>query len=145
MKKCYLDSNILVYLKNEDVLEHGKTVSFLEQLIRSETHLFISPLVLDEFLHSIRLALLMSKNKNAFPLLKSSFDDILDLPLLSIVNPPSEIVSQKKIVGYMEKYFLRPRDAYHLLIMVSNGIDHFATYDYDFEKIFKSGLLKRGI
>lgn len=145
MKKYYLDSNFLIYLKNEDIPSHKEAVSILEKIVESNSEVFISSLVIDEFLHSIRLGLIINKHKDLFPTLKSTLNDILSIPLLSIVNPPTDLKGQNKIVDYMEKYSLRARDAYHLLTMVFHGIDHFATFDHDFEKVFKSGLLHKAV
>ncbi|MBI5356067.1 hypothetical protein HZB78_00445 [Candidatus Collierbacteria bacterium] len=43
----------------------------------------------------------------------------------------------------MEKFKLKPRDAYHLLAMQSNKIKHFATFGSDFDLVFSVGAVKR--
>jgi len=45
----------------------------------------------------------------------------------------------------MEKYDLCPRDAYHLLTMIYNKIDSFATFDTDFNKVFEDKLIYSNI
>lgn len=41
----------------------------------------------------------------------------------------------------MEKFVLKPRDAYHLLTMKENRIRFFATFDKDFELVFRKGVV----
>ena len=37
----------------------------------------------------------------------------------------------------MERYNLRPRDAFHFVTAIENKIQYFATFDNDFEEVFK--------
>lgn len=141
MTKCFLDSNVLVYLKNEDSDEHDKAEIMLHSLISQEIPLFISPLCLDEFIHVIRLKLAKDNEKSVFPKLYQILSETLEIPNLSLVNPPSETKNQLSIISFMETFSLRPRDAYHLLTMQTSEIDGFATFDHDFDKVFKSKLL----
>ncbi|MBI3558959.1 type II toxin-antitoxin system VapC family toxin, partial [Candidatus Gottesmanbacteria bacterium] len=69
--------------------------------------------------------------------------DILQLPLLTVINPPTDPVSQLQIISLMKNYSLRARDAYHLLIMQSNDIEAFATFDTDFRRVFAAKILKK--
>ncbi len=66
MMKCYLDSNFLVYIKNEDSPDNKKAINILRKLISQETPLSISSLVLDEYLHTVRLKLIQGKEKLIF-------------------------------------------------------------------------------
>jgi predicted nucleic acid-binding protein len=143
MKKCYLDSNILVYWNNVLAPEHNSTVNLLARLRDEDSHFFVSPLVLDEFLHAVLLRTRLNNKKDPYSLLKSALDDLLDLPGLEVINPPTDIDSQKKVIGFVRKYLLRPRDAYHLLIMIANDINSFATNDNDFEKVFATKVLEK--
>jgi len=62
-----------------------------------------------------------------------------------LVNSPTGLKDQIKVVEYMEKYNLCPRDAYHLLTMIYNKIDSFATFDTDFNKVFEDKLIYSNI
>ena len=48
MKKCYLDTNILVAYKIEESPHHAASIKLIEKLIQEEMYLFISPLGIDE-------------------------------------------------------------------------------------------------
>lgn len=143
MNKCYLDSNILIYFKNEASPYHQQAVKTISQLVADYVKLFISPLVIDEFLHSFSLELKKGRIKNIYINLKKALQDILNIPDLSLINPPLEKNSQIEVIAIMRKYNLRARDAYHLLIMQANNIPSFATFDTDFEKVFATKSLSK--
>lgn len=142
MNKCYLDSNILVYLKDSDSAFHTQSTKKLQFLVEKDFALVISPLVIDEFLYVFRYGLLKQKNPHPFVQLRKALRDILDLPNVCIVSTPIEHPYQVEIIHYMEKYGLDPRDAYHLLTMKKNSVDYFLTFDNDFNRIFKAKVLK---
>lgn len=144
MTKCYLDSNVLIYAKDESSLKYHEAYHLITKLVVSGTELYISPLCLDEFLHAFSNRLRMKKNqKSFFSDLEKCLSSILEFPLLSVINPPQDAKSQIEIVNLMKKYLLRPRDAYHLLTIITNRIDSFATFDNDFHKVFTSRLVNR--
>jgi predicted nucleic acid-binding protein len=144
MPKCYLDSNILVYFKDESSPFHRQVVSQIGSLLEQEAQFFISPLVLDEFLHSFKQGLIFKykKVKDLPQKLKAALTEVLSLPKLSLVNPPLDFPKQLKVVDLMSKYYLRPRDAYHLLTMQFNDIDSFFSFDNDFKLVFAAKILK---
>lgn len=142
MQTCYLDSNFLINFANEDSLRHDEAVLKLKKLVSDQTLLFISSLVLDEFLHITRLTLIYKKAKNVEETLKIKLEQILKIPFLQMLNPPIELEKQSVILDIMEKYHLLPRDAYHFWIMQENNIDLFATFDNDFETVFRLTTLK---
>ncbi len=138
MNKCFLDSNILIYLKDDSSANHLKTVKSVRNLIKNRTRLFISPLCLDETIHSFSIIF-----KKDFEKVTKVIYELLDIPLLEIVNPPTSINENKRVLSLMKDYNLRPRDAYHLLTMQANNIDGFATFDNDFKKVFASKILQK--
>lgn len=143
MKRCFLDSNILVYFKDSLSVYHKIVSQKITKLVSSDTELYISPLILDEFLYVFRSVLMRKKIPQFYKELQRVVAEILQLPLLSLVNPPLAFHQQLQVVGYMEEYGLKPRDAYHLLTIISNNIDSFATFDTDFKKVFSAGLINR--
>ena len=137
MTKCYLDSNVLVYYKNELSESNLKAKKIISSLLKKNVAFCISSLVLDEFLHAII--------REKLVVLKQTLSEVLDLPKLEIINAPIEKQVHLKIVDIMEEYTLRPRDAYHLLICLENNIDGFATFDQDFKKVFKAKVLEKAL
>lgn len=111
------------------------------RLRKQNVSIFVSPLVLDEFIHAVILEAKINHSKHIFDDAGRALNDFLELPLLSIINLPTDRDSHKKIIPLMQTYSLRPRDAYHLLTMLENDIDGFATFDKDFRKVFAAKLL----
>ena len=135
-KKCYLDANLLVYFSNKGMDNyHERTAKILSSLVQEKYILYISPLCLDEFLFTIIKIMKVNKKTIQWKVIKVSLDNILKIPNLEIINPPTSAENQKKIIAYMKNHKLAPRDAYHLLTMESNDIKHIATFDSDFSKI----------
>lgn len=143
MRKCYLDSNILLYLKNASSPHHRDAVEITQKLIAGSISLYVSSLVLDEFMHTFLYEVRRNGSKNPYNDLQTAVEDIVELPELSIVNPPSDPESHVRVVGLMKQYALHPRDAYHLLTMIANDIDGFATFDTDFTRVFAANLLMK--
>ena len=143
IKTCYLDANTLIYFKNEDSPFYSKISTLIEYLVKDGYRLFISSLVIDEFLYGFKFLLgnKKIKKKNIFVSLNRALSEILALPNLELVNPPSEKNLQLKVVEMMKDYDLFPRDAYHLLMMIENKINFFATFDNDFENVFKKKII----
>lgn len=141
MPKIFLDSNFLVYYKDELSSFHKDVLNRLEEWMKSGVVFCISPLVLDEFLCVLKFRYKDQKKKEIFQTLKKAVREILEIPFIELVNSPTDLKNQVKVVGYMEKYNLRPRDAYHVLTMVYNKIDSFATFDSDFKKVFDDNLI----
>ena len=142
-KTCYLDANALVYLKDVAAEQHNECVSIITRLITEGYNLYVSPLGIDEFLYVVYFTLRKNKSKTVINELKNSLSSILSLPMLTIINPPLQKSSQIEAVEYIERFSLRPRDAYHLLTMKHHKIKHFLTFDRDFDKVFDSGSIKK--
>lgn len=143
MKKCYLDSNVLIYFKNEDSPQHQIVSELLVNLRKQGFLIHISSLVLDEFLYAMKFILKRKKNENLYIHLEQALRDILDIPAMQIIHPSEDKKAHLEVVRYMEKYYLSPRDAYHLLTMQGNGIESFATFDTDFKKVFAAKILTK--
>lgn len=142
MKKCYLDSNVLINFKNVQSPFYQETKVLLTNLTNASYRLYVSSLTLDEFLYQLQQILLYQKQRNIFSKLSLALKSILDLPRLSLVSPLVNKKSHLKIINYMENYSLRPRDAYHLLTMKENKIRSLITFDQDFKRAAKMGEVK---
>lgn len=142
-KTCYLDTNILVYFADRDSPRHQLAINTLSELGDNEFRLYISPLVLDEFIHAI----VMIHRQNARKRIRSSqlqafLKQILALPKLEIVNPPTAERFHLQVPDLMEKFKLGARDAYHLQTIKTNRIKYLATFDSDFNPVFQRTSLK---
>jgi len=142
MKRCYLDVNLLLYYSNPDSSYHNQAVATISQLLSEDWKLYLSPLVLDEYFHNMIRFSRVSR-KEALKDLKRSFSRIIKLPKLEIISSRLELKRQQKVINFMTKYQLRARDAYHLFIMLENKVKFLATFDSDFDKVFKSGKIKK--
>lgn len=144
MKKCYLDTNILLYFTNPIAQFHEQTVGLISSLMVQNWALFISSLTLDEYFHnSLRFS--QVSRKLALQDLKKGFSKIKKFRNINLVQAPLELKKHMKVLNIMDKYTLRARDAYHLFIMKENKIKHFATFDSDFDKVFEKNLIKQFI
>ncbi len=141
MKKCFLDSNLLIYYQDNLSSYHQASLKKLSQLVSAGVRLYISPLVLDEFLYALRSILLIRKAHQSFRQLEKALSNLFQIPSLTLINPPLGENEQLRVIDYMEKFNLKPRDAYHLLTMEANELDSFATFDTDFRKVFREKLL----
>lgn len=138
MKKCYLDSNILIAFQDKNSPFYSKAKEILIKLVKQEYGLYISPLVVDEFLFQTKRLLQVDQKEVLYSKLNQALEAVLELPDLKIVNAPSNKNDNLRIVELMRSFDLRPRDAYHLLIIRKNKINHLATFDDDFNRVFES-------
>lgn len=141
-KVCYLDANVLAYLKDASSEQHSECVSIIKKLIIEGYTLNTSPLGIDEFLYVVYTSLRKLSLEEPINELKKSLESVLSLPTLTIINPPLDKASQIKVIGYIKKFSLRPRDAYHLITMKSHKIKYLFTFDKDFDKVFKAKVVR---
>lgn len=144
MINCYLDANVLIFLQDRKSPFNNQARLVVKQLILKKAEIFTSSLALDEFLQgNLRFS---HKSRQAMRgQLKNGLKRIFSLPQFRLVNPPVDPKTHLKVVDMVAKYNLRPRDAYHLLIMKENKINYFATFDSDFDNVFQKGLVKKFI
>ncbi|KKR80529.1 MAG: PilT protein domain protein [Candidatus Daviesbacteria bacterium GW2011_GWA1_41_61] len=139
---CYLDTNILLYYQDWQSPFYQQTQEMISKLIKGGLDLIISPLVLDEYIYNTFTSSYKAE-KEKIKMITLSLREILKLPGIKIFNPPLEVKKQLKVLKLMEKFGLKPRDAYHLLITLENKIKYLATFDSDFEKVFALGRVKK--
>lgn len=142
IKSCYLDANILVYYQDRISPFHNQSKLIIENLIQKGYAIALSSLSLDEYEYTI----LSSSNKPKQVILKNlknCLRKLLRIPDIYLINPPIEFKKHLKVLNIMEKYSLKPRDAYHLFIMLENKIKFFATFDNDFVSVFQKKLITK--
>lgn len=145
MTGCYLDSNLIIALKDADHSEHAAAQKIAAKLAVQKIPFFLSPLCLDEFIYALKYLISRKQigSKETFAILTSSLKSLLAIPDLRIVATPINPNSQLKVLALMEEFTLGPRDAYHLVTILENKIDSFATFDTDFKKVFAAKLVNR--
>lgn len=139
---CYLDTNILIYYQDSKSPFYQQVQKIVNKLVKGGFDLVISPLVLDEYFYNT----FASSNKDErekIKMIELSLREILQLPKIKIVNPPLKVNKQLKVLKFMEKFNLQPRDAYHLLTALENKVKYLASFDNDFEKVFQKKLLTK--
>ena len=141
MKKCYLDANFLVFLQDRHSPLYLQAEAVLKILIEEGFALYTSALALDEFLMgSLRFSGKSAKEMKGN--LKLGLKTIFRFPNFGLISPSENPEKHLKVVDLMAKFNLKPRDAYHLFIMLENKITYFATFDSDFNRVFKTGKIK---
>lgn len=141
-RSCYLDTNLLIYFQNSQSNYHEQAVATLDKLVQAQYQIFISSLVLDEYIYNT-LKLLVGTREEKLANLKSSLKQIFKLPKFNLVNPPSEPKKHLRIFVIIAKFNLQPRDAYHIFTILENKIKYFATFDSDFDKVFNTSKIKK--
>lgn len=142
MKKCFLDTNLLFYYSNSESLFYKQASSIIAQLLIEDWEMYISSLILDEYFHNMIRFSKVSRYE-AFADLKRSFNKIIKIPNLHLINPSSILTDQRKVISLMIKYQLRARDAYHLFLIKENKIKYMVTFDHDFDKVLENGSVKK--
>jgi predicted nucleic acid-binding protein len=143
MKKCYLDSNVLIYFLNQGCKQHQRSKQIIQELILQEFTFVASGLVLDEVLYIFtqfskqcrQTKVGENNNINQLQQILNLLEQKLAIKLINI-QPQFSIHS--KITNLMRDYQLQPRDAYHLLHCLQNQVHHLVTFDKDFYSLSKS-------
>lgn len=141
IKSCYLDANVLVYYQDPSSPLHDAASRIIENLLANGFSLTLSSLSLDEYEYTV----LSSINKPKLEVLKRlriGFSRLLKIPTVSLINPPLELKKHRRIFNLMAKFNLKPRDAYHLFIMLENKVKYLATFDSDLDQVFEKGIIK---
>lgn len=142
IKSCYLDANLLVSLGNKNSIFHHHSQAILKKLITQKIEIVLSPLTLDEYEYTT----VKSSNDPkgvTFRKLKVRLRKLFKISNFRLVNPPLECKKHLRVITLMANHNLKPRDAYHLFIMLANKVKFLATFDSDFDEVFKKGQIKK--
>jgi predicted nucleic acid-binding protein len=122
----YLDANFFIFAVL-DTSEKGSNASKIQKdIIEGNLFALTSSLALDEVMWSF------IKNKK-FEILRPTIEEIYSMKNLTIEDMNSAI--PLLALDFMEKYNLKPRDAFHVAIMKSFGINEIVSDDPDFDKV----------
>lgn len=141
MKICYLDANLLAFLGNENSPFHQKALDIIDRLIKQDYKLVLSSLTLDEYFHTV-IRFSQDPKAETYQNLKKAYGKLLKLNI-KLVNPSLEEKKHLKVIDLIAKYNLHPRDAYHLFIILENKVKFMATFDSDFDEIFKTEKIRK--
>ncbi|MFQ5406028.1 MAG: type II toxin-antitoxin system VapC family toxin [Candidatus Micrarchaeia archaeon] len=124
--KVYLDANFFVFAGFDATEKGNQARKILEQIVLGKKQATTSALCLDE----VMWTLLKNKAKQK---IRSHLEDTYSIPNLKIVSGTS--LSPLRAVDFMEKYNLKPRDAFHAAIMQEQNLNTIISDDKDFDKI----------
>ena len=137
-EKIYLDANFLVYWALPKTPEIRKWVRFLLAKIL-EKNLGTSCLAIDEAWNGIKKTHNEINNTQLgcadtpiFPLIKDFTEKIIKK--IEILQFNDGIDGINEALKNIEKFKLKPRDAFHLAIVKDNNIDYLVSDDSDFIK-----------
>ncbi len=141
MKKVYLDSSFLISYQIKGHPFQNQAADKLKTLNKETVLLCLSPLTIDEYLYGLSKYLAQGyfSNRNQ---IKNSLENILQLqPDFVQVNwqPKTPL----EVYNLISEHSLKPRDAFHLKTMADHKIKHIATFDKDFEPLFKKNKIKK--
>lgn len=114
----------------------------LKKLLYAKAILAVSSLTLDEYEYAT-FRLSEGSKAEVIKTLKINLRKLFKLSNLILINPPLEAKKHLRVLNLVNRFNLKPRDAYHLFTMRENKVKFMATFDSDFDKIFKSGFIKR--
>ena len=124
--KVYIDANVFIFAAF-DATEKGKKARlFLKDVIDGKKQAVTSTLALDEVMWVLR------KNGQQ-DRMRKNIEQIYSIPHLHIV--PGSSLTPMRALFYIEKYALKPRDAFHCAVMEEENIDTIVSDDADFDKV----------
>ena len=152
VNSVYLDANLLVSARDRKSQRYKSAASLLADLFSQKVNLFITNLVIDEYIWAILRAYYRIDNgKDLRPRTIKDHPQIITkyhwriaagikkimnfqrLTLASNLIPSREII--EKAISLMRSQLLMPRDAFHLAFIIKLNIDGIVTSDGDFDSI----------
>ena len=119
-----VDSNVPMYLVGADHPHKHNAQRRLDELIAEGERLVSDVEVLQEILHRYAAIRRQEAIQPAFDAVVDVVDEILPVALV-------DVLEAKRIV--LGKYGLTARDALHVAVMRSHGIDRILSFDTDFD------------
>lgn len=129
----YLDANFFIFA-NFDQTKRGENARHLQEKIVSGTKATTSALALDE----VMWVMLRNGRKD---ILREVIEDIYAMPNFSILDVSSSVPLDA--LSMMERFALRPRDAFHVAVMKSREIVQIASDDSDYDRV--KGITRIGL
>lgn len=141
--KVFFDTNILVYLSNEDAPFHAGAVRKFKEFMKDGAEIWISRQVLREY------AVVMSRPENVERPLKSSeiAEDLNKWQKIFNVGDETNEVTQS-LIDLLKRYDLRGKrihDANIVATMITHDIKNIFTYNTSDFRMFKEISIFKGI
>ena len=122
----YLDTNFFIFALLDQTKKGDKAREIQREIIAGKNFAITSPLAMDEVIW-----VLLKNGKQH--LIRKTVEDIYSVPNLN-VREVSALIPLSAL-EFMEKYKLKPRDAFHVAIMENFGITEIVSDDSDFDKV----------
>lgn len=122
----YLDANFFVFAALDTTGKGIRASKIQQDIIEGKLAAITSSLALDEVMWSF------VKNKK-HGILRETIEDIYAMKNLTVKEVGAEI--PLRAVDYIERYSLKPRDAFHMALMQHFGTSKIVSDDSDFDKI----------
>ncbi len=129
----YIDANFLITARLE-AGEKGERAGRITSEIQNGKKAVTSALVIDEVMWVLR------KNKRP-EIIRQVVEDIYATPNFGVTSVSS--AAPLLALDIMERYNLKPRDAFHVAVMRELGINEIISDDADFDKV--PGIKRRKI
>ncbi len=121
----FIDANIFIHAHSSKSAKGKLCASLLERIKAGEQKAHTSVLVMNEVLFVL-------KNIHGFVQAEKAWNEIIELPNLSILPVDSTVLAK---VMPLVKDGLEPADAFHAATMKANGISTICSYDTGFDNI----------
>lgn len=121
----YLDANFFI-LYNFDQTPRGERARKIQADIVAGEEAVTSSLALDEVMW------VLIRNRKA-EVLRETIEDIYAVPNLDVRDVSGSIPLDA--LDFIEKYRLRPRDAFHAAVMKDLGLSEIVSDDSDFDRV----------
>jgi len=152
VRSVYLDANVLVFARDRKSPKYRTASRLIADLIINKIDIFISDLVVDEFIWALLRAFyrydtgnllwpdIIKKNPQIMTKYKwrilSNVKKLLSFQRLKFA---SDLVNSRELINKSKNLIngqlLMPRDAFHLSFVINLNIEGFVTSDNDFDHL----------
>ena len=122
----YLDANFFIFALIDNTKKGEKAREIQKNIISGRFEAITSALALDEVMW-----VLIKNNKRH--LIRKAIEDIYNMPNVGVREVPSLIPLEA--LDFIERFRLKPRDAFHAAIMKQFQLSVIASDDADFDKV----------
>lgn len=152
VKSVYLDANVLVFARDRRSPKYRVASLLLADLIMNRVDIFISDLVIDEFIWALLRAFFRHDTGNLLrpDILKRNpqiianykwriLSGVKKLMTFQRLHFASDLIGSRQLIkrsiNLMNNQLLMPRDAFHLSFVLTLNIEGFVTSDNDFDNL----------
>lgn len=121
----YLDANFFIFANFAADKKGQKARTIVKSIVNGKAAI-TSSLALDE----VMWVLIKNKQEDE---LRAIIEEIYTIKNLKVTEVPALI--PLRALGFMERYKLKPRDAFHVAIMEHFGVEHIVSDDTDFDRV----------